>query len=794
MTLEIAVVLSILAIALVLFVTEKLRMDVVALLVLSTLGVLGVSGFINLSLEDTLAGFSNPAVVTVWAMFILSAGLSATGVADIIGQQVLRIAGKSEPRIILTVMFATAGMSAFMNNIGVAALMLPVVMDIARRTQTSPSRLLMPMAYASLMGGLTTLVGTPPNLVASNTLAEATGEGFGLFEFSPYGVPALIVGSLMVAFVGRHLLPKEMPESMRESMDEAGDELKFAHDLDERRFQLRVAPDSPFVGRQLRDTGLGAVLGLAAFRVKRGSQTIDDISGEFELQGGDLLHVQGRLDEFHDFVRWRALELASGADIGALLLLQDKLVLISANVAESSDLIGLTMGEADFVRRFESHALTLKHKGKIYRNPDMLGVKLEAGDRLQLEMKKGTLEDFEASDQFEEIMLLSEESLSDIYRESDQLLELQIPEDTHLQDLTIAESGIGEMGLRIIGIARRNGNVYFPGGEEVFQPGDKLLVNGARENIDRFRGLQSLEPEEIEKAEDLVFGQDSGYAEVTLSPSSELAGKTPRSLDFRRRYGLQILSIWRGGRSYRSHVRNIKLEFGDALLVSGPRDRLEKLADDEDFLVLSRGASAAAKPPVFMTMLSAGIMLAVVISVLSGWLPIAIAAVAGASVMIASRCLSIQDAYRAIEWKSVFLIACMIPLGAAMSNSGAAQWLGEGVAKAATPFGPWGLIIGLYVMTALATTIVPTTALVVIMATIAMDAAAGFTGVDQRTIVMAIALAASASFTSPISHPANVLVMGPGGYRFIDYVKMGLILALTVMVTVLPMLWLFGGP
>ena len=139
--------------------------------VLSTLGVLGVSGFINLSPEDTLAGFSNPAVITVWAMFILSAGLSETGVADIIGQQVLRIAGKSEPRIILTVMFATAGMSAFMNNIGVAALMLPVVMDIARRTQTSPSHLLMPMAYASLMGGLTTLVGTPPNLVASNTLA-----------------------------------------------------------------------------------------------------------------------------------------------------------------------------------------------------------------------------------------------------------------------------------------------------------------------------------------------------------------------------------------------------------------------------------------------------------------------------------------------------------------------------------------------------------------------------------------------------------------------------------------------
>jgi di/tricarboxylate transporter len=156
--------------------------------------------------------------------------------------------------------------------------------------------------------------------------------------------------------------------------------------------------------------------------------------------------------------------------------------------------------------------------------------------------------------------------------------------------------------------------------------------------------------------------------------------------------------------------------------------------------------------------------------------------------MITTRCLSIQDAYRAIEWKSVFLIACMIPLGTAMQTSHAAEWLGKGVAWLASPFGAWGLIVGLYIMTTLATTIVPTTALVVIMASIGMDAAASFPGIDKSTVVMAIALAASASFTSPISHPANVLVMGPGGYRFIDYLKMGMLLAVVVMLTILPIL------
>jgi di/tricarboxylate transporter len=635
-------------------------------------------------------------------------------------------------------------------------------------------------------------VGTPPNLVASNTLREATGEGFELFEFAPYGVPALIIGSFMVAFVGRHFLPKEMPESMRESKAGAGPELKFAHELEERRFRLRVGLDSPFHEKPMRETGLGAALGLGVFRVRRGSENFDDVGGDFVLRSGDLLSVQGRLDEFRDFIRWRAFEVARGAEIGSHLLLQKRLVLTEAYVSENSDMIGLQLNETDFVRRFNAHALTVKHRGKIYRDPEMLSLRLEAGDRFQLEMERESVENLKTSGQFDRVEILTEESLGEIYPKSDQLLELKIPDESHLGSLTISHSGIGELGLRIIAIGREAGGVFFPAGEEGLEIGDSLLIHGSRADIDRFHGLQSLAPEEGLEDGDLETDSESGHAEITLSPRSELAGKTPLELDFHRRYGLQILSIWRSGRSYRSHVRNIRLEFGDALLVSGPRERIEALAGDEDFLILSQSAyqtaSAAARSPRWKTALSGGLMLAVVISVLSGWLPIAIAAVAGATAMITTRCLSIQDAYRAIEWKSVFLIACMIPLGTAMQTSHAAEWLGKGVAWLASPFGAWGLIVGLYIMTTLATTIVPTTALVVIMASIGMDAAASFPGIDKSTVVMAIALAASASFTSPISHPANVLVMGPGGYRFIDYLKMGMLLAVVVMLTILPIL------
>ena len=436
----------------------------------------------------------------------------------------------------------------------------------------------------------------------------------------------------------------------------------------------------------------------------------------------------------------------------------------------------------------------MRRDDEIFRSgPKLIDVELTAGDRLNLEMPKEALQSFRDSGDFDDIELLSEESLRDIYPESERLLQLDLPEDSRLIGLSIAESGIADFGFRVVGIARRGGNKLFPGGGDRLEVGDRLLVHGSKNSIRRIRGLQTLEPISGEDEFNPLESPGFGYAEVTLAPGSALAGETPRGLDFRNRYGLSILAIWREGRSIGSHVRNVRLEFGDALLLSGKRERIEALTSDDDFLLLSRGAydSETATTGKGKTWLAAGIMAAVVAAVLAGWLPIAVAAIAGATLMIASRCLDIEEAYKSIEWKSVFLIACMIPLGIAMQKSGAAEWVGNGVAKAVGPFGPWGLIVGLYLITALATTIVPTTALVVIMAHIGMDACKDFEGIDERTVVMAIALAASASFTSPISHPANVLVMGPGGYRFLDYVKMGMLLALAVMLTVLPILALW---
>jgi di/tricarboxylate transporter len=188
-TVEIALVLGILILAILLFLSERLRVDLIALLVL---GVLAITGLVTPS--EALSGFSNNAVVTVWAMFIISAGLAHTGVARVIGQYILRLAGSGEAQLIAVIMVASGVMSAFMNNIGVAALLLPVVMDLGKRTGHPPSRLLMPLAFGSLLGGLTTLIGTPPNILVSDALQEYGLQPFQLLDFAPVGVVVLAGG------------------------------------------------------------------------------------------------------------------------------------------------------------------------------------------------------------------------------------------------------------------------------------------------------------------------------------------------------------------------------------------------------------------------------------------------------------------------------------------------------------------------------------------------------------------------------------------------------------------------
>jgi di/tricarboxylate transporter len=231
------------------------------------------------------------------------------------------------------------------------------------------------------------------------------------------------------------------------------------------------------------------------------------------------------------------------------------------------------------------------------------------------------------------------------------------------------------------------------------------------------------------------------------------------------------------------------LQFGDALLLLGPREKLQMLGREPDFIVLTETAQEELR--LEKMKISILIMATILLPVILGWVPIYIAAVVGAALMVLSGCLTMEEAYRQIEWKAVFLIAGMLPLGTALDQTGAAKLIAEGVVGLVGPFGPHAVMAGLVALTFLATCFVPTAALVVLMAPIVLSTSANM-GLSPHTFMMAIAMAASASFMTPISHPANILVMGPGGYRFLDYLKIGgllTIVILAIIIVVLPIFW-----
>ena len=770
-----------------LFVSEKLRMDLIALMVLGTLVLTGL-----VTPPEAVAGFSNAAVIAVWAMFILSDGLTRTGIANVIGHNVLRLAGRNESRMIVVIMLTAGTLSAFMNNIGVAALMLPVVIDIARRTRIPASRLLMPLAYGSLLGGLTTMIGTPPNLLISSSL-EAAGEAtFGLFDFTPIGGGVLIAGTAFVALFGRHLLPRKKPEGELQRHSQRN--LRTQYGLQSRAFEMRVPEDSILVGKTLSQSRIGVATGLIVLALERSRDTEIMPSRQAVLQGNDKLLIQGRLDRFHEFQRWSELVIEREAPV-LQRLMAGQVKLVEVAVEENSPLVAELLHHSEFRKRYGANVLAIR-RDKLVRRANLAHVPLRRGDVLLLQASPDTVEEIKRSPEFADCREVDEEELSDVYRLQERIFVVRVPRESPLAGDTLMRNRLGDaFDFRLLALFREGELKIMPEPDQSLKGGDLLLIQGREEDLDVLRGLQELEVERGAQPNlNTLESERLSLLEATLDPRSALAGQPLSEFSFREKYGLELVAVWRNGEAIRTNLDQLVLQLGDALLLLGPRQRLAVLERDPEFLVLT----PVTQKPIDTTKapLAGGIMLAVVSSVLIGWLPIYIAAMIGATLMVVTRCLSMEDAYRAIDWRSIFLIAGMLPLGTAMQQTGAAQFLAEQTMNVLGPFGPWWVIGGLYLITAAGTMIIPTAALVVLMSPIVLSASADL-GIAPQTAMMAVAMAASASFTSPISHPANILVMGPGGYRFVDYLKVGLPLTVVVFVSVmvlLPIFWPLASP
>ncbi len=589
---EIALTLGIILVAVILFATEKLRVDVVALLVLLTVSVTGL-----VKQDEVFLGFANSAVITIWAVYIVSGGLFKTGVADALGSLILRLSGSSEARLIVVIMLICGGMSAFMNNVGAVAVLMPAVIGISKKTNIPVSKLLIPLAFSSLLGGKMTLIGTPANILAQGVLLSRGLEGFGFFEISPMGALVLATGVIYMVLLGRHLLP------VRETPADA----KTPSQLREYISEVQVLPESPLNGKRLYESDLGSEYDLTVLSILKNGKPIDGLHRDYVLQQDDYLIIEGSAKN----------------------------------------------------------------------------------------------------------MVIAQEALN----------------------------------LRVVG------------GHDI--------------------ELANLETTQLH-----IF-------EATLAPRSTMVGRSLREARFRDRFGFTALAIWRQGEVITDRLRDAKLQFGDALLLQGPPGRVRAIQDGNEFLVLEPvdlSRKRLAKAP-----LAAGIMLLVILLAILTDLGIATAMVIGSVAMVITGCLSMDEAYESIDWRTVFLVGGMLSLGVAMENTGTARYLADLLLGALGRFGPYGVLAGIYLLSALITQPMSNAAAIVLIVPIAVDTAMGLQ-VNYLTFTMAVVIGAATSFITPVGHKANVLVFGPGGYRFLDYTRVGIWLTIALFIVsmvFLPIIWPF---
>jgi di/tricarboxylate transporter len=780
MTFEIVTVFAITALAVLLFVSERVRVDLVALLVMVSLALTGL-----ITPAEALSGFSNAAVVTVWAVLILSAGLARTGVAGSIGHRVLRLAGSDEVRLTLLIMLMVGALSGFMNSIGVASLFLPVVIDIAKRTKIPPSKLLMPLAFAALMGGLITLIGTPPNILISEALRAANLEPFGMFDYTPVGIFVLVGGVAFVVLLGRRLLPDR--DISRDTARGAQADYKEFYELQDRMAMVFLPDDSNLAGKTLGKSKLGSILGLNVVAIIHDGHTDLAPSAETVLQIGDRLLLEGRIDkltEFHD----RQHLVIEDEKIAIEKLTSADIELVELELTQESSLINRTLREIDFRQHYALIVLAIR-RGEIVWRTNLESIPLQVGDKLLVQGDQAHLNTIREERDF----IFSPSQAAQVYQLEERLMLVRLPEDSSLVGKTLTESRLGDaFGLGVMGIIRQEQTHLMPDPNKRLEAGDTLLVKGRKEDLLTVDGLQTLriEPEPTIALSELESAE-VGLMEAVLSPHTSLVGKNLRQIHFRAKYGLSVLAIWREGKAYYSNLGEMTLRFGDALLLHGARDRIQVLGSEPDFLVLTEEAQEA--PRTNKALLAVLIMVVVLLPVIIGLVPIAIMVVVGVALMVLTGCLTMDEAYRAIEWKAVFLIAGMIPLGIAMQKTGAASFVATGMVSLLGIYGPTVVMAGLFILTSLASQVMPNPAVAVLLAPIAINTAADL-GISPYTLMMTVAVAASAAFLSPVGHPANLLVMGPGGYRFRDYIKVGLPLTLVVLVVVMlvmPIFWPF---
>ena len=352
MTFEIAFVLGLIFLAFILFVTEKFSLDVTALLILT---ILLLGGF--LSIEEAMSGFSNPAVITISLLFILSYALQKTRILEYLIVRINQLVSRSRSLGLSVYLLTIALASALMNNTAIVAIFMPVTIRLAHRYHMSPSKLLIPLSYAAIMGGTLTLIGTSTNLLVNSIYIKNSGLALGMFEFAKYGWITLTLGLIYVLTIAPRILPsRTVTSSLTQSYHMAG-----------YLTEMRLSTDSPLVGSTCEERSISYNYDVIVLDIQRDDRLITYNVGNEKLQAGDILFVKGSVESFLQMKEVEKVSLLTDEKLTQSELEQEDNVLIECMVTDQSDLIGQTIMNSNFRKRFYAFILAIRREGGIIR-------------------------------------------------------------------------------------------------------------------------------------------------------------------------------------------------------------------------------------------------------------------------------------------------------------------------------------------------------------------------------------------------------------------------------------------
>jgi di/tricarboxylate transporter len=549
-------------------------------------------------------------------------------------------------------------------------------------------------------------------------------------------------------------------------------DLMRAYQLQESLFSVRVPDGSRLAGLSLRETRFGTALGVQVVSILRGGRRRVPPAADAVLAAGDVLLVQGKISDVEGLFRVQGVRIEE-ARPGELTRSEQSVDGMTVRILPGSTFAGRTLRELRFRERFGAIVVTVRRDGAVLRG-ELASEPLEERDELVL---------LGPQHQLERLAMRGGLDVTGFGGSVFEGLEgeffvLDVPEGSGLSGTTLAQSRLRELvGLTVLGVLRGGRTLLALEPGESIAAGDRLLVSGEKERI---HGL--LAPGDVELGQEVadegIGSADVAVVEATIAPRSRAAGATLERLSFRNRYGLRVLAVWREGHPIHTGLAKLKLRVGDALLLQGPWNKIQLLASDPDFVVLA--ASAHGPRRVAKAPFALGGLLILIAFVVTGFQPIHVAAFVAATFVVLTGAITMEEAYRGVEWRAVFLVAAILPVGIAMERTGAALLLADAVTSSAGAVGPYGVLAGLFVLSSLLSQCLDGAPAVVLLTPVALTTAEQL-GLSPYPIMMGISLAASAAFMTPFSHKANLLVMGAGGYRVSDYLRAGTPLTVVVL-------------